>query len=581
MDEGSVLLVEELFASGDPAFLGEVRRVTAAKRLAAFAERWHKDPRPWAKAQLHAYLDLPLNRPGHEPLVKRLFKLAEAAGDDGTMARFLVAFDRSLRRDMETHWNWRTETTEDRPVTRRNSLPRLVKFVPDPVRGFYDFGGARQSPRTLEGFLATRRLFSAHTRLYLRRRAWRYFRRLGFRDPARYRAAIMEALPLYRDEDVDRGVHFLDNWGLVHALFHHSDLLWPRPHGWFVRAGRALRELRPAPAFPEAWKDVGNDLFKLLLTARARPVRRAALLMIKERPDLLAKVPYERVAEILEHPDEEVQAFGAEVLRSAAELESMPLELWLRLLELKNVAVLDAVCDVMKRAVSPGRLSTRQLLGFACGPVGPVARLGLDWLKGRQASPDEFLALARVRAAAIATDAVALAREGLEANPSFDPEWILAFLDATMREVRQAAWIWFVEEPRASRRVDLWAKLVESPYDDVRMAIVAHVERYAAKDQALRVLLARAPLETVWATVLFNIHRGNRAKRTAASQVAAAIEREPARAPQLLPLLAVAARSVRAPEFRAGLAALVRAATGRPEVAEAVARHFPELKLAL
>src|SRR5438270_10146970 len=33
-----------------------------------------------------------------EALVKRLFKLAEAAGDDELMARFLVGFDRSVRR---------------------------------------------------------------------------------------------------------------------------------------------------------------------------------------------------------------------------------------------------------------------------------------------------------------------------------------------------------------------------------------------------------------------------------------------------------------------------------------------------
>jgi hypothetical protein len=127
--------------------------------------------------------------------------------------------------------------------------------------------------------------------------------------------------------------------------------------------------------------------------------------------------------------------------------------------------------------------------------------------------------------------------------------------------------------------VDLWTKLVESPYDDVRIAIVRHLERYASADRALHVLLARAPLETVWATVLLNIHRGGRAKRMAASQVAEAIERDPARAAGLLPLLAAAARSIRAPEFRAGLAAVVRAATRQPEVAEQVGRHFPELKL--
>jgi len=201
-------------------------------------------------------------------------------------------------------------------------------------------------------------------------------------------------------------------------------------------------------------------------------------------------------------------------------------------------------------------------------------------MKKRDVAPLDLLRLSACRSRTAAADAVAFARERLSGRPDFTPDWLLSFLDSTSREVREAAWTWFSEEKRARHRLDLWAKLVESPYDDIRLAIVGHLERFAEIDTALRVLLARAPLETIWATVLLNIHRGNRAKRLAAGQIAAAIERDPARAPQLLPLLAVAARSIRAPEFRSGLAAVVRTATRRPDVAEQVLRHFPELKLA-
>lgn len=546
--EGSLLLVEEYFASGDPRFRSELLTVNAPRKLAPFAEKWIKDTRPWSRQMMRDFvLDRSFERPPFKPLVKRLFKLAEAAGEDRVMAWFLVAGDLSIRRAERKRYNWQLR---DQETFLKQAFP----------------------PRH-DG-----EAFTVHTRHYLRRRAWRYFRRLGFRDPNRYLPAVLEALLLYRDADVDGGVHLLDNWGLTHILFHHSPILRCRTNGWVVKDGESLRDLKPTPAYATAWD--ADSIFALLLKAQARPLRRTARAMLKARPAMTAKVAFERVFEMLEHPDEEVQTLGLELLGSAAGLESAPLEAWTRLLESKNLEVLDAVSVLMAKLVSPDRFTTDQLFVFAGGPLGPVAKLGLDWLKTRDLLPAGLLRLAQVRSRAVAKDAVALARERLAPRPDFTPDWLLAFLDSTTREVREAAWTWFSEEKRARHRLDLWAKLVESPYDDVRLAIVSHLERFAEIDTALRVLLARAPLETVWATVLLNIHRGNRAKRLAAGQIAAAIERDPARAPQLLPLLAVAARSIRAPEFRAGLAAVVRTATRRPEVAELVVRHFPELKLA-
>src|SRR5947209_12377338 len=94
--------VEALFEPGAPAFVAELRRCVEADRLATFASRWFADSRPSARQFLLDYLDRPLNAYRHEPLVKRLFKLAEAAGDDEVMARFLVLFDRSVRRARRT-----------------------------------------------------------------------------------------------------------------------------------------------------------------------------------------------------------------------------------------------------------------------------------------------------------------------------------------------------------------------------------------------------------------------------------------------------------------------------------------------
>ena len=530
----SVLLIEELFAAGDARFVEEILKVQTPKALAGFAAKWIADPRPWARERLAAYAALALDTPGQRFLLKKLFKTAEEAANDRAMAVLMAALDGSVRRSDD---------------------------------------GARL--RTEHALLAT---FSVHTRRYLQRRAWRYFRRIGFKDPKRYLAGILEAIPRYEDAFIRDGVRFLDQWGLIHALFHHSDVVWARTQGWCVRGGRALKEIQPAPAFPDAWTP--EAVFQVFLSARARPVRRWALALLKKK-GLLEKVGFDRVVEMLEHAEPEVHALGVELLGKAAGLESVPLELWTRLLESKNLDVLGAVCDVMAKVVDPSKVATDRLLAWALAPLGPVARLATGWLKGRALSADEALRLAGVRAAVAAAEAVKIAREALAPRPDFDPAWILPFLDARLRETRDAAWAWFSDEKKARHRLDLWSKSVETPYDDVKLAIVGHLEEFASIDTALRVLLARAPLETIWATVLLNIHRGGRAKRLAAGQLAEAIERDPAQAPRLLPLLAVAARSVRAPEFRAGLAAVVRAATRRPELAADVAKHFPELRLAL
>src|SRR5262245_34540123 len=95
---GSWALAEELFERGDAAFVDELRRVTDAERLGAFAARWLADRRPLARQFLFEYLGQPLNAYRHEPLVKRLFKQAEAAGNDEVTAAFLVFFDRSIRK---------------------------------------------------------------------------------------------------------------------------------------------------------------------------------------------------------------------------------------------------------------------------------------------------------------------------------------------------------------------------------------------------------------------------------------------------------------------------------------------------
>jgi len=535
MPGGSFLAVEDLFASGDSLFVEELRATCQPAACRAFATKWMRDTRPWARTALHAYLDAPLNSPGHEPLLRTLFHLSEKTGDDETMARWLLALDRAGRRRLR---HGRFATVPGR------ALPRFQKTASRPP-----------VPRDSHNFtLATLRT--------LRRRAWRYFRRLGFKDPGRYLHGVIDALANYRDADFPEGAHLLDNWGLVHALFHHSELLVCKPwRDWHVRPGRALRDLKPAPYFPQHWTADGE--LALLKRARSRPVRRTAMAMLKKRT--IGEIGADRLLPLLEHDDPDVAMLAASLIENAPDLASIPAETWLKLLDVRNPTVLDVICSIVTRVVDGSRLSDDDVLRLCTSEAAPVARMAVGWLQGRK--PASLVLLARVRDKIAAKTAVAFAR----ANGA--P--VLDFLDSPFEPVRREAWPWFSESGDRS----LWPKLLESPYDDIRMAIVDHLARRADTGHSLRDVLDAAPIETVWATVLFNVHRGSRAKRHAIGQVADAIERVPSRAAQLLPLLSVAARSVRAPEFRAGLAAVVRAATRRPEVAAAVASHFPELKL--
>jgi len=84
-------------------------------------------------------------------------------------------------------------------------------------------------------------------------------------------------------------------------------------------------------------------------------------------------------------------------------------------------------------------------------------------------------------------------------------------------------------------------------------------------------------LGQVWCAVLLGVHRGGRQKAKAVRQLAGAIAEEPTRANALLPVLSVAIRSVRGPEMRAGLAAVMTLLTQRPELAALVREKLPEL----
>src|SRR5206468_687323 len=115
--------------------------------------------------------------------------------DDELMAAFLVVFDGLVRRVVQKRWRWNSEFREqyeeEKLISPRNVLPG-EKSPSTPRRGS--------------------RLFRYHTRYYLRRRAWRYFRRMGFQRKEAYPEAVARALAGYRDAELAKGENILDSW---------------------------------------------------------------------------------------------------------------------------------------------------------------------------------------------------------------------------------------------------------------------------------------------------------------------------------------------------------------------------------
>jgi hypothetical protein len=433
------------------------------------------------------------------------------------------------------------------------------------------------------------RLFTVATRRYLRRRTWRYFRKLGKNYPERYVRAITGALKGYEDADVADGLALIDNWGLTHVLFHHSPVLVAHPNGWKLAPGRGLSELVPAPLYESLWKDAPRQLIELIREGRCRPVRRWALFMLRRDHDaVLRRLPPEELFGLLAHEDLEVARLGAELLRELPDLADLGAGRFLSQLEKADAERVEILCDLLAERFGPEHVTFAQAVELAGVRPLPAARLGFAWLKTKRPDSDTdcqiLLQLAEARAEPLRPEIVRWVREKLQTSPHFQPGWVLEFLDSRHADVRAEGWSWFQAEERVREDVDLWQKLLESPHDDVRLQLVGDLERRAAAGNWA--LLERGPLDTellhfLWASVLLNVQRGGRTKPLAVGQLVRRVERKPAEAKTLLPILAVALRSVRGPEWRSGLTGLVRLVERKPDLAPLVNATFPELKLVI
>lgn len=573
---GSTLLLEECFDSRDPRFVAELRKVRNATKLTALAERMKQDPRPWVREQIFAYLEEPLDRPGHQVLVKRLFKHADVNGDHELVGAFLVAFDRLIRRELRRFHVWEDGGTRVAhrlmPVT--GTIPLGVNQPPTTKRErfWHDYLMSSIGPHD--------RLFSAPTRHYLRRRAWRYFRYLGYRRPVEYVPAAAAALARYTDADLADEAGILDCPGLMQICFHGSDAVSFGGSYVNLRPGRALSEVQPAPRFPELWRgEAGFEaLLQLVVAAKARPVRTFAMKLLKaEHGERLSKLEVAELRPLLEHPDVLVNEFAASLFLDLATLDHLPVTEWLELLESDNPNVTGMIAQAMRTRVTPKRISLADAVRMALGTAAPVAQLGLHFLGERQPRDEEerliVSCLSGARCAAVGFEIASWALARLDTPEHYRTDDMIEFFDAELREVRAAGWAWLsAEGSRGARDAVLFARLTETPYDDVRLQLIDWLDGRAGVPGT-----GPGDLRPLWAAVLLGVHRGGRQKQAALRQLADAVVADPETARELLPVIAVAVRSVRRPEQAAGLAALARMVAVHPELERALSDLLPEV----
>jgi hypothetical protein len=352
-----------------------------------------------------------------------------------------------------------------------------------------------------------------------------------------------------------------------------------------VADGASLAALVAAPRFEDLWKqaDATAVLLKLLMTAQSRLVRVWAMQLLKrDHATALQSISSDQLLMLLDHADEEVQRFAAGLLETLSGLDAWPLSAWLRLLETRSVSTLATICEAMARRVRPERLTLEQCVDLSCARATPVARMGLSWLASRPIVQDAeraaLMRLAAVQCDAVGAEAAQFALGILGERTRYQTDAVSPFFDSLNAEVRRGAWMWLTPASPGYDDAALWSRLLETPYDDVRLRLVEALTA-RARESKVPTALKRQDLSQVWTSVLLGVHRGGRTKLIALRQISQAISAEPDRAEQLIPVLTVAIRSVRPPEARAGLAAILSAVAARPELEALLASYLPELRL--
>ncbi|MFT3839999.1 MAG: hypothetical protein QM723_23630 [Myxococcaceae bacterium] len=581
---GSSLLIDEYLSAGDDRLLGELLTSTDGAKAGSVLLKLYDDARPFARKLLLGYVDDGCARSTHRAAVKRLFKLAEQKHDDELVAHFAVAFDRLIPRTLKTRWryDWSTrQSYTEQELIEPKQIARRFHGELSTTKGG-QVGPAASVLRSWNGFTRS-------TRRYLQRRALRYFRRMH-KEPERFRKAAALALSLYKDEQLSTPTQLIDAWSFVHFCYHGSPVLLRQPYGIAVAPGRSLAELTPAPLNAEAWNEGSNELLQLVQEAASRPARLFAINLMEQLDAAgtlkLSKVPVSRLKPLLKSAHPEVQAFSAKLLQKSEGLSSLPIADWLELLRIDHPEALPLLCDAVAKHVHRDRLTLEQCVELSKARPAPVAELGFKWVLEKPPAGVEgvkkLLPMAKGECPSVRAKSAAFLAGRLRDEDQAPPELVRELLDSKYEDVRREALTLMEKVTRYADATELWMAMSESPYADVREQLLKSMEKRAG-------IYGPKTLERLWATTLLSVHKGSRAKRLAALQVAerlAALMQAPETAQQapaerrsLLKLMSHVLRSVRGPERIAALTALSKACWSEPKLRAAVEEAVPELKL--
>ncbi len=412
----SSLILAELYDSGNDAFLDAIRQYQADfKPLLGLLEKWKKDPRPWARRLKFEFL-LGDKSPWENRVVfKRLFKQAWSDRDHELMGAFMVVLDGSIRRKRSRRYTY--------------------------VAGNFEMAEVLRLP-----VYWTANGFSTATKHYLRRRAWRYFRRLGRSDGAAYVSAVAGALVRYDDDAMRTGENLLDNWGLMHACFGKSpELEFNARHTNLAISGR-LSDLQAAPMFERHWASPGATpvLIDILIRARSRAVRMWAIQLLRRlHSEALAKIDGATLLPLIDHADPDVAGFAAELLNNAQVVSSFPMTTWMALLATRNAAIAATVCEVFRRHVNFDRVTLAQAVELTNRAAVPVAALGLEILGEKSIRSDddhrELAKLSGARCGALGGQIATFALSRLNVPRIYRLDEIIAFFDHNLKSMRDAS----------------------------------------------------------------------------------------------------------------------------------------------
>jgi len=147
---------------------------------------------------------------------------------------------------------------------------------------------------------------------YLRRRAWRYLRRLAVRMPAAYPDAVVDVLAWYPE-----GTSWGNTWVANHVFYHESVRQSSRGSS-FGRSSNLLKDR----AFAELWKRTPRPLFSLLERAKCDLVRSFATSALKtDFRAMLREVEPSWVARLVDVESRSTDEFVVWILKNVPRFE--------------------------------------------------------------------------------------------------------------------------------------------------------------------------------------------------------------------------------------------------------------------